>query len=90
MRGTFLDVFGHTEERKTERRLIAEYEAMLTEIAAALTPDNHALALEIARVPEQIRGFGHIKQRNLTKAKEREAALLESFRNPSALALAAE
>jgi indolepyruvate ferredoxin oxidoreductase len=90
VRGTFLDVFGYTEERRTERRLIGEYEAMLEEIAAALTPDNHALAVEIARVPEQIRGFGHIKQRNLGKAKEREAALLEGFRNPPAVALAAE
>ena len=90
LRGTFLDVFGYTEERRTERRLIGEYEAILKEIAAALTPDNHPLAVEIARVPEQIRGFGHIKQRNLDKAKQREAALLEALRNPPAVAIAAE
>ncbi len=90
LRGTSLDVFGHTEERKTERRLIREYEATLKEIAAALTPDNHPFAIELARVPEQIRGFGHIKQRNLAKATERGAALLETFRNPPAVAMAAE
>ncbi len=90
LRGTFLDVFGYTEERRTERRLIGEYETILKEVAAALTPDNHPLAVEIARVPEQIRGFGHVKQRNLDKAKQREAALLEALRNPPAVAIAAE
>ncbi|HXN43477.1 MAG TPA: indolepyruvate ferredoxin oxidoreductase family protein, partial [Xanthobacteraceae bacterium] len=90
LRGTFLDVFGYTEERRTERRLIREYETILKEIAAALVPDNHPLAIEIARVPEQIRGFGHIKQRNLGKAQERQAALLEALRNPPAVAIAAE
>ena len=83
-------MFGYTEERRTERRLIGEYEAILEEVAAALTPGNHPLAVEIARVPEQIRGFGHIKQRNLDKAKQREAALLEALRNPPAVAIAAE
>jgi indolepyruvate ferredoxin oxidoreductase len=90
LRGTFLDVFGYTEERRTERRLIGEYEAMLKEVAAALTPDNHSLAVEIASVPGQIRGFGHIKQRNLGKAQECQAALLEALRNPPAVAIAAE
>ena len=90
LRGTPLDVFGYTQERSTERRLVREYETMLKELAAALTPDNHPFAIEVARVPEQIRGFGHVKQRNLAKARERWAALLETFRNPPALALAAE
>jgi len=90
LRGTFIDVFGYTGERRMERGLIGEYEAVLEEIAAALTPENHSLAVEIAHVPEQIRGFGHVKQRNLGKAKERQAALLEAFRNPPAVAIAAE
>jgi indolepyruvate ferredoxin oxidoreductase len=55
-----------------------------------LTPDNHALAVEIARLPEQIRGFGHIKERNLAKAKEREASLLAAFAAPAPRATAAE
>jgi indolepyruvate ferredoxin oxidoreductase len=91
LRGTFLDVFGYTAERKAERRLIREYEATLKDIAATLTPDNHPFAIEVARVPEQIRGFGHVKQRNLGKASERQSALLEAFRNPPpAVAIAAE
>ena len=90
LRGTFLDVFGYAEERRTERRLIREYQALLKDIAAALTPDNHVFAVELARVPQQIRGFGHIKARNLANAKEREAALLANFRNPAPMALAAE
>jgi len=90
LRGTTFDIFGHTAERRTERKLIADYETMLTELIAALTPDNHALAVEIARVPEQIRGYGHIKERNIKKAKEREASLLAAFRTPSPRATAAE
>jgi indolepyruvate ferredoxin oxidoreductase len=90
LRGTFLDVFGYTEERRTERRLIGEYRKTLEELAAALTPDNHPHAVEIARVAEQIRGYGHIKLRNLASARERQAALLETFRNPAPVALAAE
>jgi indolepyruvate ferredoxin oxidoreductase len=90
LRGGALDVFGYTAERRMERRLVVEYEAVLHELAAGLTPDNHALAVEIARVPQQIRGFGHIKERNRAKAKEREASLLASFRAPTARATAAE
>ena len=90
LRGTALDIFGRTAERRMERRLIAEYEAVLGELALSLTPDNHALAVEIARLPEQIRGYGHIKERNLEKAKAREASLLAAFRNPAPVRTAAE
>jgi indolepyruvate ferredoxin oxidoreductase len=90
LRGSVFDVFGYSEERKIERALIGEYEALMAEIGPALTPDNHALAVELACVPEQIRGFGHIKQRNLAKARERQAALAEAFRNPPSMAIAAE
>jgi indolepyruvate ferredoxin oxidoreductase len=90
LRGTAFDVFGRTAERRMERRLIADYEAVLREIAAALSPANHALALEIARIPEGIRGFGHVKDRKLRAAKTREASLLATFRSPSASATAAE
>jgi indolepyruvate ferredoxin oxidoreductase len=84
LRGTAFDVFGHTAERKTERRLIADYEAMLTEILGKLSSDNHHVAVGLAAIPEKIRGFGHIKMRNLTAAKADEAALLEQFRSGSA------
>jgi indolepyruvate ferredoxin oxidoreductase len=91
LRGTAFDPFGRTEERRTERRLIAEYEALVTEIAAKLTPDNHALAVGLASIPEKIRGYGHVKARHLETAKKEEAALLAEFRSgPPAVKLAAE
>jgi indolepyruvate ferredoxin oxidoreductase len=90
LRGTPLDIFGYSAERKMERQLIADYERMVDELVAKLDQDNHGIAVEIARIPEQIRGFGHIKEKHLKTAKAREAELLASFRNPSAHASAAE
>ena len=89
LRGTPFDVFGRTHERRMERALIADYEVVVRELAAALEPDNHALAMEIACLPEQIRGFGHIKTRNVEKAKAREADLLGMWRNKDTRASAA-
>jgi indolepyruvate ferredoxin oxidoreductase len=80
LRGTPLDPFGYTEERRTERRVVAEYEDLLAEIIGKLTPDNHGVAVELAALPEKIRGFGPVKQRHLAAAKAEEAALLEQFR----------
>jgi indolepyruvate ferredoxin oxidoreductase len=90
LRGTPLDIFGYTEERKAERRLIADYEQVVDELVAKLNQDNHAIAVEIARIPEQIRGFGHVKEKNLKTAKTREAELLASFRAPQSAPRAAE
>ena len=89
LRGTRWDVFGYTEERRTERQLIEEYRATVAELVANLSPENQALAAEIARVPEQIRGFGHVKERNLATARARGQALLAQFRNPAAQRAAA-
>jgi indolepyruvate ferredoxin oxidoreductase len=83
-RGTALDIFGRSEERRRERALIAEYEQVVDEILARLTPQNHATAVELASVPEHIRGYGHVKEAHLRTAKTREAALLEVLRTPSA------
>jgi indolepyruvate ferredoxin oxidoreductase len=80
LRGTAFDVFGYTHERRTERQLIADYEALVSEIVAKLSPDNHALAVGLANIPEKIRGFGHVKARHLDVAKKEEAALLAEFR----------
>jgi indolepyruvate ferredoxin oxidoreductase len=82
LRGTALDIFGYTEERRTERRLIQDYKRVIGEILGRLTPENHALAVQIASIPEEVRGYGHIKTRNLGAAKEKEAKLLADFRNP--------
>src|SRR5215813_10944799 len=84
LRGTALDPFGYTAERRTERALIADYEAMLDEVLQRLTPDNHHLAVALAAIPEKIRGFGHVKARHLKAAKADEAALLDQFRSGGA------
>jgi indolepyruvate ferredoxin oxidoreductase len=76
LRGTPLDIFGRTHERRTERALIAEYRRCVEQLLAALTAGNHPLAVEIARVPEQIKGFGHVKERNLAAARIRWDALM--------------
>src|SRR5690606_33751632 len=81
LRGTAFDPFGYTAERRMERRLIAEYEATLAEILDKLTPDNHPLAVGLAAIPEKIRGFGHVKLRNVKAVKADESALLEQFRS---------
>ncbi|HYP69923.1 MAG TPA: DUF6537 domain-containing protein, partial [Variovorax sp.] len=84
LRGTALDIFGRTEERKTERALIGEYRASIEEVLRGLSAGNHAVALEIASLPEQIRGYGHVKERNLAAARVRWAALMEKWRRPEA------
>jgi len=89
LRGTALDIFGHTEERKMERQLIRDYEALVEELLTRLSPDNHALAVQIVSVPEEIRGFGHVKARHVKAAKELEAKLLTRWRAPGAAQAAA-
>jgi indolepyruvate ferredoxin oxidoreductase len=79
LRGTPLDPFGHTAERKTERALIKEYEKLLADIVERLTPENHAAAVGLAALPEKIRGYGHVKMRNLANVKTEESALYEQF-----------
>jgi indolepyruvate ferredoxin oxidoreductase len=81
LRGTPFDIFGYSDERRTERKLVAGYEAMLGEVLGKLTPDNHALAVALAGIPEKIRGFGHVKARHLAAAKAEEATLMEQFRS---------
>jgi indolepyruvate ferredoxin oxidoreductase len=88
LRGTAFDPFGHMAERKIERRLIGEYEALVHEFIQSLTPENHALALEIARLPMQVRGYGHVKLKSLERSKAREAELLAAFRAPARAAAA--
>ncbi|WP_332685419.1 indolepyruvate ferredoxin oxidoreductase family protein [Bosea sp. (in: a-proteobacteria)] len=88
LRGTAFDVFGYSDERRTERRLIADYEALLGEILDGLTPENHTLCVALAAIPEKIRGFGHVKERHLKQAKAEEAELLARLRDGSPAALA--
>ncbi len=82
LRGTALDPFGYTAERRGERKLVADYAALVDELVAGLTRENHALALELASVPEQIRGYGHVKETHLAKALARRDELMARWRNP--------
>ena len=84
LRGTALDVFGRTEERKTERALIREYRACIEELLKGLTAERLALAVEIARIPEDIRGYGHVKERHLQVARKKWFALMDRWRAPHA------
>ena len=63
-----------------ERQLITDYESVIDEVMDGLSGDNHTLALEIAHIPEGIRGFGHVKERNIAGIKARETALLTRWR----------
>jgi indolepyruvate ferredoxin oxidoreductase len=80
LRGTPLDPFGYSEDRRTERKLIADYQALLKTIMAELTVYNHQTAVALASIPEKIRGYGPVKQRHLAAAKAEEASLREQFR----------
>ncbi len=91
LRGTPLDIFGRTNERRTERRLIVEYEAMIGEILTGLRADNLSLATRLAAIPEMISGYGHVKARHLEEAMTLRDQLLGEWRHPgSSLPEAAE
>jgi indolepyruvate ferredoxin oxidoreductase len=81
LRGTALDVFGNTEERRTERALIGEYRATVAGMLGGLSKANVETAVAIASIPEDIRGYGHVKERHLKAAREKQAQLLETWGN---------
>ena len=83
LRGGALDFFGKSEERRTERALIEEYIAQLDDIVGKLTAGNHAAAVALASVPDEIRGYGHVKKKSLLAAKKLHVERLQAFRNPS-------
>jgi len=80
LRGGAFDIFGKTEERQMERALIGEYRASIDEVLGSLNAGNLPLATEIARVPEDIRGYGHVKERHLHAARPKWAALMSQWR----------
>jgi len=89
LRGGAFDVFGYTAERRTERALIDEYFATVGRLLAGLDRGNHALAVEIASVPEHIRGYGHIKEEHLAEARKRQDELLARWHAPARTPVAA-
>jgi indolepyruvate ferredoxin oxidoreductase len=90
LRGTAFDPFGYMAERKQERALIREYEGLIDELLGGLSPANHSLAVKLASIPDDIRGYGHVKDAHLAKARRKQQELLAQWRQPSALPQAAE
>jgi indolepyruvate ferredoxin oxidoreductase len=90
LRGTKLDIFGYSTERREERALIGDYEALCEELIAGLTPANHAVAVALAEIPEKIRGYGHVKARHLATARPERERLLGLWRSPPEHRQAAE
>jgi indolepyruvate ferredoxin oxidoreductase len=89
LRGTPLDPFGYTEERRTERRLVTEYLDKIDALIADLTPANYPAAVALASIPEKIRGYGPVKARSLKVAQAEEQGLWEQFRSGAAAFLKA-
>ena len=83
LRGTPFDIFGRSEERRLERQLIKDYEALLTTLGQGLDATNLGLAMELARLPEQIRGYGHIKRASVDEVMKRQEELLQTWKGLS-------
>ena len=79
LRGTAFDVFGRTSERQMERALIADYTRSMEQVLQRLSAENMGLALDIARIPDGIKGFGHVKEKNLVAARARWDVLMREF-----------
>lgn len=79
LRGTIFDIFGHTAERRMERQMLVDFEITMGKVLVQLTPQNHAVACQIAALPQTIRGFGHVKERNLQAARVTEEKLWEQM-----------
>jgi indolepyruvate ferredoxin oxidoreductase len=88
LRGTAFDIFGRSAERRMERQLITDYEALIEEILPRLAAHNHGVAVELASIPEHIRGYGHVKDRHLKAAKAKEAELVAAYRSAKPAELA--
>jgi indolepyruvate ferredoxin oxidoreductase len=82
LRGGWMDLFGYTAERRLERRMIRDYEEMLDEIERRLTSDTHRVSVALASLPEEIKGFGHVKHRNYDAAMKKRDTLLAMLRDP--------
>jgi len=90
LRGSALDPFGRTAERRAERRAIADYAGTLREITDGLTAQNHETAVEIAELPLSVRGFGHVKEAAQARAAERQESLMRAFAEGGGAQAAAE
>ncbi|NYT65914.1 indolepyruvate ferredoxin oxidoreductase family protein [Alcaligenaceae bacterium] len=89
LRGTALDIFGKTHERRQERQLIRDYLDLITELSASVSGDTLAIALELANLPDDIRGFGHVKEKNMITVQQRRDQLMQSYRQAVSMKRAA-
>ena len=89
LRGTALDPFGYTAERKMERGLVQDYETLIVELLVNMTQKNYPTAVKLASLPEQIRGFGHVKERNVAAVSLERDRLLQQFRSGNGVEMAA-
>ena len=80
LRGGVFDVFGYTEERRMERALVTEYQQSIEEVLRDFAPERQALALEIARIPDKIKGYGHVKERHVQAARPQWQGLMQAWR----------
>ncbi|MBH9551399.1 indolepyruvate ferredoxin oxidoreductase family protein [Inhella gelatinilytica] len=84
LRGSALDLFGYTAERRMERQLVADYETLVQELILGLRPDTLDTAVQLARLPERIRGYGHVKHANVEAVRQQGRELLARYRAPAA------
>ena len=82
LRGGALDIFGKTKERRHERQMIEDYIGLLDQIATSLDAANHTAAVQLANVPDEIRGYGHVKEKSIAAARELQEQRLRAFKNP--------
>ena len=85
LRGTRVDPFGWTAERRLDRRMIAEYRAMVEGLAAGLRPQAFRLATQIATLPLDVKGFGHVKIASVARYEAERGRLLDAFRTATRL-----
>ena len=83
LRGGRFDIFGYTSERKMERQLIADYRRSIEDALTKLRADNYERVVELALLPETIRGFGYVKENSLTAARARWQELEQSIEHDS-------
>jgi len=89
LRGTMFDVFGHTEERQRERQWLLDYDGTLDDVLSQLTPENFERAVALLSVPQEIKGFGHVREKAMKAAAQKMNGLKNAFAAPSS-AMAAE
>jgi indolepyruvate ferredoxin oxidoreductase len=83
LRGTALDPFGRLAERQEERALIEEYRELVDELLAGVNPQNLAIAVDCARLPDQVRGYGPVKSKSIAEFRQSNVGLLHRFHNPA-------